>query len=46
MSHIILTQNFGKNADFEYIRYEFLILVLIFSTSKIARTRIILAQNF
>jgi hypothetical protein len=43
---INLAQNFREiNADFEYIRYVFLILILIFLLRRIPKTHIILARN-
>jgi hypothetical protein len=45
-THISLEQNFREiHADFECIRYVFLILLLIFSTRRILQTHIILAEN-
>jgi hypothetical protein len=45
-THYILAQNFRENsANFENIRYEFLVPFLLFLTRKLAKTHIILAQN-
>jgi hypothetical protein len=47
MTNIDLAQKFQEpNADFEYIRYVFLISIINFLTRKIAKTHIILARNF
>jgi hypothetical protein len=45
-THIILAQNFGgNNADSEYIRYVFLILISIFFSRRIPKKHIISAEN-